>query len=120
MIAKRITALFGILMLAAVSVAAQASKLEGTWEGKMNHEGTIETITFELHAKGDALAGKVFRNGVEFGSISDSKVQGNRIAFKVDVVSFDGSLEGTEMKLTVTVYNGNKFSVDATRKQASS
>ncbi len=46
--------MFGILLLAAVTLAAQASKLEGTWEGKMDHEGAIETVRFDLHAKADA------------------------------------------------------------------
>jgi hypothetical protein len=112
--------MFGILLLAAVTVAAQTSKLEGTWEGKMDHEGAIETITFELHAKGDALTGKVLRNGAELGSVSEAKIDGNKVYFKVDFLVFEGTLEGTHLKLAVTVYNGNKFSVDATPKKSGS
>ena len=118
--AKRITALFAMALLAAVAVAAQISKLDGTWEGKMDHEGSLETITFEFHAKGDALTGKVFRNGTEFGDVSQAKMEGNKITFKVDVVVFEGTLEGPQLKMTVTVYNGNKFFVNASRKKAGS
>jgi hypothetical protein len=120
MVAKRITAAFGMLLLAAVAMAAQASKLEGTWEGKMDHEGVIETITFEFHAKTDALTGKVFRNGGELGDISNAKVDGNKIYFKVDFLVFEGALDGEHLNMTVTVYNGNKFSVSASRKKSGS
>jgi len=120
MIAKRITAMFGILLLAAAVVAAQASKLEGAWEGKMDHEGVMETITFDLHAKGEALTGKVLKNGSELGDVSEAKVNGNKIHFKVDFLVFEGTLEGAHLKMTVTVYNGNKFSVDATPKKSGS
>lgn len=118
--AKRITAMFGIMLLAAVSVAAQASKLEGTWEGKMDHEGAIETVTFELHAKADALTGKVLRNGAELGNISEAKIEGSKVYFKVDFLVFEGTLEGRHLKMSVTVYNGNKFFVDATPKKSGS
>jgi len=120
MMTKRITAIFGILLLAAAAVSALASKLEGTWEGKMDHEGVIETITFDLHAKADALTGKVFRNGSELGDVSNSKVDGNKVYFKVDFLVFEGTLDGEKLNLTVTVYNGNKFTVSATRKKSGS
>jgi hypothetical protein len=115
MITKRITAIFGVLLLAVVALAAQASKLEGAWEGKMDHEGVIETIRFDLHAKADALTGKVFRNGSELGDISNAKVDGNKVYFKVDFLVFEGSLDDDHLNMTVTVYNGNKFSVSAGR-----
>ena len=115
MIAKRITAMFGILLLAAAVVAAQAAKLEGAWEGKMDHEGVMETITFNLHAKGAALTGKVLKNGSELGDVSEAKVNGNKVHFKVDFLVFEGSLEGDHLNMTVTVYNGNKFSVSASK-----
>lgn len=117
MIAKRFTTLLGICLLAAASLAAQASKLDGNWEGKMDHEGVMETINFELHAKGDALTGKVLRNGGELGDISSAKVDGKKIYFKVDFLVFEGTLDGEKLNLTVTVYNGNKFSVSASRKK---
>jgi hypothetical protein len=120
MIAKRITAMFGILMLAAAAVAAQASKLEGTWEGKMDHEGVMETITFDLHAKGEALTGKVFQNGKDLGDVSEAKIDGKKVHFKVDFLVFEGTIDGAHLKMTVTVYNGNKFSVDATPKKSGS
>jgi hypothetical protein len=120
MIAKRIIAIFVTALLAAVAVAAQVSKLDGTWEGKMDHEGAIETITFDFHAKGDALTGKVFRNGAEFGDVSEAKMEGNKIIFKVDFLMFEGTLEGPQLKMTVTVYNGNKFFVNASRKKTGS
>jgi hypothetical protein len=120
MIAKRISAMFGILMLAAAVVTAQASKLEGTWEGKMDHEGVMETITFDLHAKGEALTGKVLRNGSELGDVSEARVDGNKVHFKVDFLVFEGSLEGDRLNMTVTVYNGNKFSVSASKLKSGS
>ena len=112
--------MFGILLLAAAALAAQASKLEGSWEGKMDHEGAIETVRFDLHAKADALTGKVFRNGSELGDISNAKVDGNKVYFKVDFLVFEGSLDGDHLNMTVTVYNGNKFSVSASKLKSGS
>jgi hypothetical protein len=120
MIQKRIAAIVTVLLLAASILMAQASKLDGMWEGKMDHEGVIETITFDLHAKADALTGKVFRNGQELGDVSSAKVEGKKIYFKVDFLMFEGTLEDEKLNLTVTVYNGNKFSVSAARKTSGS
>jgi hypothetical protein len=120
MITKRITAIFGMLVLVTVAVAAQASKLDGAWEGKMDHEGVMETVTFEFHAKADSLTGKVFRNGGELGDISNAKIDGKKIYFKVDFLVFEGTPDGENLNLTVTVYNGNKFTVSASRKKSSS
>jgi hypothetical protein len=120
MITKKITAMFAIVLLAALAVTAQASKLDGTWEGKMDHEGAMETVTFEFHSKADALTGKVFRNGGELGDISEAKVEGKKIHFKVDFLVFEGTLDGENLNMAVTVYNGNKFTVSATRKKSGS
>jgi len=120
MIAKRIAAIFGMLLLVTVAVAAQASKLDGAWQGKMDHEGVIETITFEFHSKADTLTGKVFRNGGELGDISSARVEGKKIYFKVDFLVFEGTLDGENLNLAVTVYNGNKFTVSASRKKSGS
>ena len=114
---RRIAAMFFICLMAAWAMPAQASKFQGMWEGKMDHEGVMEVIGFQFQMKGGALTGKVFREGDEFGDITNAKVNGNKISFQADVVSFDGSLENDELKLTVTVMNGNKFYVTATRKK---
>jgi len=117
MIQKRMAVIVTVLLLGASILMAQASKLDGMWEGKMDHEGAIETVTFDLHAKGAALTGKVSRNGSELGDVSDSKIEGNKVHFKVDFLLFEGTLDGEKLNLTVTVYNGNKFTVSATRKK---
>ena len=70
MVTRKAIALAGICLLAACALIAQASKWEGTWEGKMDHEGRMETITLQLHAKDKALTGKVLRGGEEFGDIT--------------------------------------------------
>jgi hypothetical protein len=120
MITKRITMVLAVCLLTAVVLAAQASKLEGTWEGKVDHEGVMETMTFEFHAKGTAITGKVLRNGQEFGDISGARLTGNKISFSADVVTFEGTLEGEQLKMTITVYNGTKYSMNASRKKAGS
>jgi len=117
MIQKRMAVIVTVLLLGASILMAQASKLDGMWEGKMDNEGAIETVTFDLHAKGAALTGKVLRNGSELGDVSDSKIEGNKVHFKVDFLLFEGTLDGEKLNLTVTVYNGNKFAVSATRKK---
>lgn len=114
---KTLASLIMFLFVATI-LTAQSTKLEGTWEGKMDHEGTMETITFELHVKGSVLSGDLLRNGAEFGPITDGKIDGNKITFNVAPVSCVGSLEGDQLKVTVTVSNGNKFYVDATRKKS--
>jgi hypothetical protein len=120
MIARKSAAVLGIFLLTATMVAAQASKLDGTWEGKWDHEGRLETLTFEFHAKGDALTGKVFREGEEFGDIADVKLDGSKISFKVDVIAFDGTFDKDTLKLTITLYNGNKVPINASRKKTGS
>ena len=118
MFAKKTIALTGAFLLTACLFVAQATRLDGTWEGKMDREGQIETLTFQFHAKDNGFTGKVFRNGEEFGDIANAKVDGNKFSFKADVVSFDGTLEGDQLKVTVTVMNGNKFYCTASRKKA--
>jgi hypothetical protein len=118
MVTKRIAAFLGVWILAATMVAAQASKLDGTWDGKWDHEGRTETMTFQFHAKGNVLTGKVFREGQEFGDIADVKLDGNKISFKVDVILFEGSIDKDTLKLTITLYNGNKVPISASRKKS--
>jgi hypothetical protein len=120
MIAKRLATTVGALLFIVTIVAAQASKLDGTWEGTWDHEGRMETLTFQFHAKGDALTGKVFREGEEFGDIADVKLDGSKISFKVDVIAFDGMFDKDTLKLTITLYNGNKVPINAVRKKAGS
>jgi hypothetical protein len=118
MIAKRFFTTLGVLLLAATIVAAQASKLDGTWEGKWDHEGRMETLAFQFHAKGNALTGKVFREGQEFGDIADVKLDGGKISFKVDVILFEGTYDKDALKLTITLFNGNKVPISASRKKS--
>jgi len=120
MIAKRITSVLGMCLIAAILVAAQVSKLDGTWEGKMEHEGRSATVTFEFHVNGTLLTGKVFRGGHEFGDIKEAKVETNKIAFKVNDVSFEGSFDGDQLKLNATDYTGETFAIDASRKKPAS
>jgi hypothetical protein len=119
MFTRKIAAVLGIMLLAA-TVLAQASKLDGTWEGKWDHEGAMETLTFQFHAKGDALTGKVFREGQEFGDITNVKLDGGKISFQSEGILFDGTYEKDMLKLTITLYNGNKVPVNAARKTAGS
>jgi hypothetical protein len=62
----------------------------------MDHEGQIEALTFEIHAK----------------------VDGNKFSFRADVVWFDGILEGEQRKATITAMKGNKFYFTASQKNA--
>jgi len=120
MIAKRITSVLGLCLLAAIFVAAQVSKLDGTWEGKMEHEGRSAIVTFEFHVNGDVLSGKVFRGGHEFGYIKEAKVENKKIAFKVNDVTFEGYFDGDQLKLNATDYTGETFAIDASRKKSGS
>ena len=114
-IRKGITAL-SVFLLAAVVMLAQASKLDGLWEGKMEHEGQTATISFEFHATGPTLTGKVILRGKEFGDILDAKVEGGKFSFKAKDVSFEGALDGDQLKLTATDSNGEKTAIAASRK----
>jgi hypothetical protein len=113
-----VAVVLGTFLLAAFIVAAQASKLGGVWEGKMDHEGRLETMTFQFHVNGKVLSGKVLREGDDFGTFSDGKVEGKTISFIVSGVSFAGELDGDQLKITITVTNGNRFYLTAARKKS--
>jgi hypothetical protein len=105
-----------LCLLMASVLLAQSSKFDGVWEGKLDHEGKLDTITFDLHAKGNALTGQTLMNGDDFGPITQGKIAGNKVTFTVASVSCEGALEEDHLKLTITVQNGNRFHIDARRK----
>jgi redox-regulated HSP33 family molecular chaperone len=115
---KKVVVVLGLFLLATAILGAQALKLDGTWEGKVDHEGRLETMTFQFHVSGKVLSGKVLREGDDFGTFSDGKVDGKTISFNVSGVSFAGEMDGEQLKITITVTNGNKFNLNASRKKS--
>ena len=115
--AKRMAVVLITFLLAAIILTAQVPKLDGTWEGKVDHEGRLELMTFQFHVSGKVLSGKVLREGDDFGTFSDGKVEGKTISFIVSGVSFAGEMDGEQLKITITATNGNKFYLTAARKK---
>jgi hypothetical protein len=120
MVMRRVTNLVGLCLLFASIVAAQTAKLQGVWEGTRENEGRQQLLTFDLQVKGTVVSGKVSLDGDEFGSFNDGRIEGNKVSFKIGGASFDGTLEGEQLKITVVTGSGKSFQVVASRKKARS
>ncbi len=91
-----------ILLLLAVSLTANAQKLDGKWKGTMKGPNGDFELTFTFKVIGDSLGGDVTS---QMGTIplEKGKVNGNEFSFDVNVngqvFSNAGILEGDNVKL---------------------
>jgi|SRR5690606_34138589 len=102
--------------LAVLSGYALADDVDGTWIANVDSPmGAIE-VQFILAANGPALTGTVAAGGMQVGSITEGKIDGNDVAFKLPVMGFDGgpgftiayegTVNGDELKLVSTFEGG--------------
>jgi hypothetical protein len=107
--------LFVVAILCVLTFAAMAADVSGKWTYQQPGRGGGDpvTVTITLKADGGAVTGVVSRpgqNGNQDSNISDGKVDGNTITFKVSqdmrgtamVTSYKGTLEGDTLNLEVT------------------
>jgi len=109
---KKLIFVTTILLIAALGLwAADAT---GKWTFEQQGRNGSQTVTLDLKAAGGNLTGTVTggmgRMGAEPTAISDGKVDGDTISFKVIrefngnqfVISYKGTVQGDTMKLDVT------------------
>ena len=116
----RAVALAVVLCGAIVALAHAAdANVVGVWKGSMETQmGAVEnTITIDAAAP---LAGTV-RVGEYQGKIEKGRVDGEKISFLITIdpgtITYEGTVAGDEMKLTVTGTTGNKMNLIAKRQK---
>jgi hypothetical protein len=111
--------LFVSTILLALAVAAMAADVSGKWTyetqmGRGGGGGTPIKVTLTLKAEGAKLTGNISQPGRDGAAmetpISDGKVDGNNISFKVVrqfqdmtfTTDYSGALAGEDLKLKIT------------------
>ena len=124
--------LFVTTILLALTFAASAADVSGKWVYEMaGRQGGTQKITLTLKQEGAKLTGNESRPGRDGNAmeteISEGKVDGSNIAFKVTrnfngnsfVSEYTGTVSGDEIKLKITRQGQNgPQSSEATAKKA--
>jgi hypothetical protein len=101
-----------LVLIAAVAVGAQTKSsvpLAGRWEGTRTGEGgQTEPVALVFDVKENSFTGTMFRSGREFGRMTDGKIDGAKITFKVQDIDFEGEIDGASMKVTVIFINSTQ------------
>jgi len=98
---------------------AAGANVVGVWKGSMETQmGAVEnTITIDAATP---LAGTV-KVGDYQGKLEKGKVDGEKISFLITIdpgtITYEGTVTGDEMKLTVTGTTGNKMTLVAKRQK---
>jgi hypothetical protein len=101
------------------STLAAAVNIAGTWKGTIDTQmGAMEiAITFQ---EGSEVAGTIETSMVS-GKIENGKLDGDHISFELTSemgkLTFDGTVAGDEMKLSMTGPSGNKYALTAKRQK---
>src|SRR5947208_1538549 len=94
---KRLLCICAALMMAFGTLTARAADITGSWTGEFKTpDGSGFEITFTLKQDGTALTGTVAGPQGDPIAITDGKVDGDKISFKVSfngmTISHEGSL----------------------------
>lgn len=110
-----------IFLAAGFAIAAtQKSAVDGRWQGTLNTANGSLTMTYNFKAKGQVLTGTV-ESPMFSRSISEGKVNGNKISFKTSVNGHSIEHQGTVSGDTIQLKNTGPFGeFDVTLKRVSS
>ncbi len=103
---RALLACLSVVLLSALPVRAQS--LAGTWEGNLDHEGSVWHLAFDLHQADTVVTGTLYKDGEEYGPLHGA-LHGNRFLFLWDTIPFDGTLDRDRLEVQMTVYNGTKY-----------
>jgi hypothetical protein len=109
-----------LALTALVTLTAAAADIAGTWKGSIDTQmGTMEiAITIQ---EGSGVAGTI-STGMMDGKIENGKLEGDHISFEMNSemgkLTFDGTVAGDEMKLTMVGPSGNKYALNVKRQKA--
>jgi hypothetical protein len=114
------------LVAGLMAVSAFAADVSGKWTGEMpGRGGQARPVTLTLKADGGSLSGTM-GGGQNEAPISDGKVDGDNVSFKVVrefngnsmTMLYKGMVSGDDLKLTVTREGGEGQSREVTLKRA--
>jgi hypothetical protein len=104
MLKKTIVSLALIVSVAVIAFAADV--ITGTWVGKIVTGNGDRPLTYNLKTEGDKLTGNISSEQGEI-PITDGKVAGETISFKIDVngtvIPHEGKVSGDTLKMKLTV-----------------
>lgn len=102
---KKITLSIAIILSVAL-IAFAADLVSGTWVGKIVTGNGERALTYNLKADGEKLTGNITSEQGEI-PITDGKVAGEMITFKIDVngtvIPHEGIVKGDTLKMKLTV-----------------
>jgi hypothetical protein len=110
-----------ILLAAGIAIAAtQESAIDGRWQGTLNGANGSFIMTYTFKAEGQVLTGRE-ESPIVSRSISEGKVNGEKISFKTTVngnsVEHEGTVSGDTIQLKS---HGSYGEFDVTLKRVSS
>ena len=85
-----------------------AQDLSGSWEGNLNHEGSVWHLGFDLQQADTLVTGTLYRDGEEYGPLRGS-IHANRFLMTWSGLPFEGTQDGDRLDVQLTVYNGTKY-----------
>jgi len=111
----RVACLLGLL--SGLAARADTPDFKGTWEGALQHEGKSTPLAIEIRqADAGGVLGRLFQSGDEMAPLSEGKVEGNRLTFRVDTLDCTATLDHDELTVTMTVSHGRTFNLTMHRK----
>ena len=98
---------FTVLLLsaAAMAIAASPNPVDGKWQASVSGPNGDFTITYTFKADGNKLTGTVELPNADPESISDGKIDGDKISFKThfqdNTIEHEGTVSGDTIPLKV-------------------
>jgi hypothetical protein len=94
---KKIARILALGMFSVVAGLAWAADVSGTWTASFDTQVGKQTYTYTLKVEGAALSGTAKSNLVGDSTLSDGKVDGNKISFVEK-----GTYQGMPLEFTYT------------------
>ena len=115
---KRLLYLCALLMMAFGTLTARAADVTGSWSGEFKApDGNGYQITFTFKQDGTALTGTVAGPQGDPIAITDGKVDGDKITFKVSFNGMTISHEGSFAKSTDGTVNADEIKLTSKSDQ---
>jgi hypothetical protein len=120
---KTLLSLCAAMLMALPALSARAADVTGTWSAQMTTPNGDFQLTFTFKQDGAALTGTVLGPQGDAIAISDGKVDGDKLSFKVSVngmtITHDGTVNaaGDEITLSTKSDSGDFPARDMTLKR---
>lgn len=119
---RKLLSTFAAVLLVVAPAVALAADVTGTWTGSIDAGGNAIPISFTFKQDGAKITGTV-QGPSDPLAITDGKIDGDKVSFKVSfngtTITHEGTVTGDEMKLTSKSDQGD-FGGQMTLKRAPS